>query len=100
MDNPLPKIIGEYLTYEDVLLVPGFSEVLPRDVTIVSKFSKNISLKTPIVSSAMDTVTESALAISMAQEGGMGVLHKNMTAEKQAMEVRNCLLYTSDAAHA
>jgi IMP dehydrogenase len=88
MDNPLPKIIGEYLTYEDVLLVPGFSEVLPRDVTIVSKFSKNISLKTPIVSSAMDTVTESALAISMAQEGGMGVLHKNMTAEKQAMEVR------------
>ncbi len=88
MDNLLPKIIGEFLTYEDVLLVPAFSEVLPRDVAIVSKFSRNISLKTPIVSSAMDTVTESALAIAMAQEGGMGVLHKNMTAEKQAMEVR------------
>lgn len=82
------KIIGEYLTYEDVLLVPGFSEVLPRDVIISSKFSKNITLKTPIVSSAMDTVTEAALAIAMAQDGGMGVLHKNMSAEKQAMEVR------------
>jgi IMP dehydrogenase len=82
------KIIGEYLTYEDVLLVPGFSEVLPRDVIISSKFSKNITLKTPIVSSAMDTVTEAALAIAMAQEGGMGVLHKNMSAEKQSMEVR------------
>ncbi len=88
MGNPLPKIIGEFLTYEDVLLVPAFSEVLPRDVSIVSRFSRNISIKTPIVSSAMDTVTESALAIAMAQEGGMGVLHKNMTAEKQAMEVR------------
>jgi IMP dehydrogenase len=68
--------------------VPGFSEVLPRDVIISSKFSKNITLKTPIVSSAMDTVTEAALAIAMAQEGGMGVLHKNMSAEKQSMEVR------------
>ena len=88
MPNLNQKIIGEYLTYEDVLLVPGFSEVLPRDVIISSKFSKNITLKTPIVSSAMDTVSEAALAIAMAQDGGMGVLHKNMTAEKQAMEVR------------
>ena len=88
MDNPLPKVIGEYLTYDDVLLIPSFSEVLPRDVDIESRFSKNIILKTPIVSSAMDTVTEAGLAIAMAQEGGMGVLHKNMTAEKQAMEVR------------
>ena len=88
MSKLTQKIIGEYLTYEDVLLVPGFSEVLPRDVIISSKFSKNITLKTPIVSSAMDTVTEAALAIAMAQDGGMGVLHKNMSAEKQAMEVR------------
>ena len=88
MSKLTQKIIGEYLTYEDVLLVPGFSEVLPRDVIISSKFSKNITLNTPIVSSAMDTVTEAALAIAMAQDGGMGVLHKNMSAEKQAMEVR------------
>lgn len=82
------KIIGEGLTYDDVLLIPNYSEVLPREVNIQSKFSKNITLNVPIVSAAMDTVTESAMAIAMAREGGIGVLHKNMTIEQQAAEVR------------
>jgi IMP dehydrogenase len=82
------KIIGEGLTYDDVLLVPNYSNVLPREVSIQSKFSRNISLNVPIVSAAMDTVTESAMAIAMAQEGGIGVLHKNMTIEQQAAKVR------------
>jgi IMP dehydrogenase len=82
------KIIGEGLTYDDVLLVPNYSEVLPREVSIQSKFSRNITLNVPIVSAAMDTVTESAMAIAMAREGGIGVLHKNMTIEQQAAEVR------------
>ncbi|KAB2814223.1 IMP dehydrogenase [Phaeocystidibacter luteus] len=82
------KVIGEYLTYDDVLLVPAYSEVLPRNVDISTKFTRNIELKTPIVSAAMDTVTESAMAIAIAQDGGIGVLHKNMTIEQQAMEVR------------
>ncbi|MGL2987738.1 IMP dehydrogenase [Flavobacterium sp. RSSA_27] len=82
------KIIGEGLTYDDVLLVPNYSSVLPREVSIQSKFSRNITLNVPIVSAAMDTVTESAMAIAMAQEGGIGVLHKNMTIEQQAAKVR------------
>ncbi len=82
------KVIGEYLTYDDVLLVPAYSEVLPRNVDISTKFTRNIELKTPIVSAAMDTVTESNMAIAIAQDGGIGVLHKNMTIEQQAMEVR------------
>jgi IMP dehydrogenase len=82
------KIIGEGLTYDDVLLVPNYSNILPREVSIHSKFSKNITLNVPIVSAAMDTVTESAMAIAMAQEGGIGVLHKNMTIEQQAAKVR------------
>ncbi len=82
------KILGEGLTYDDVLLVPAYSEVLPREVSIATKFSRNITLNVPIVSAAMDTVTESAMAIAIAREGGIGVLHKNMSIEDQAAEVR------------
>ncbi|MBE7629514.1 IMP dehydrogenase [Tenacibaculum piscium] len=82
------KFVGEGLTYDDVLLVPAYSEVLPREVSIQTKFTKNITINVPIVSAAMDTVTESAMAIAMAREGGIGVLHKNMTIEQQAQEVR------------
>ena len=88
MNAHTTKIIGEGLTYDDVLLVPNYSQVLPREVSIQTKFSRNITLNTPIVSAAMDTVTESAMAIAMAQEGGIGVLHKNMSIKKQAAEVR------------
>ena len=82
------KIVGEGLTYDDVLLIPAFSEVLPREVSIKTKFTRNITLNTPIISAAMDTVTESSMAIAIAREGGIGVLHKNMTIEQQAMKVR------------
>jgi IMP dehydrogenase len=82
------KFVGEGLTYDDVLLIPAFSEVLPREVSIQTKFTKNITLNTPIISAAMDTVTESAMAIAMAREGGIGVLHKNLTIEQQAAEVK------------
>ena len=82
------KFIGEGLTYDDVLLVPAYSEVLPREVNLSSQFTRNIRLNTPIISAAMDTVTESALAISIAQQGGIGVVHKNMTIAQQANEVR------------
>jgi IMP dehydrogenase len=83
-----PKFVGEGLTYDDVLLIPAFSEVLPREVSIQTKFTRNITLNTPVISAAMDTVTESDMAIAMAREGGIGVLHKNMTIEKQAIEVK------------
>ena len=82
------KFVGEGLTYDDVLLVPAFSEILPREVNTQTKFTRNITLNVPIISAAMDTVTESAMAIAMAQEGGIGVLHKNMTIAQQAKEVR------------
>ena len=82
------KIVGEGLTYDDVLLVPSFSQVLPREVEITSKFTRSISINVPIISAAMDTVTESKMAIAMAREGGIGVLHKNMTITQQAMKVR------------
>src|SRR5688572_7656872 len=82
------KFVPEGLTYDDVLLVPDYSEVLPREVNISSFFTKKIKLNTPIVSAAMDTVTEHSMAIAIAQEGGIGVLHKNMSIEDQAEQVR------------
>jgi IMP dehydrogenase len=82
------KFIGEGLTYDDVLLVPSYSENLPHEVSLTSKFTRNISINTPIISAAMDTVTEHELAISIAQQGGIGVIHKNMTVDRQANEVR------------
>ena len=88
MKAHLSKIVGEGLTYDDVLLVPAFSEVLPREVNISTQFTRNLRINVPIVSAAMDTVTESRMAIAMAQEGGIGVLHKNMTIEEQAAKVR------------
>ena len=83
------KFLGQGLTYDDVLLVPDYSETLPRDVSLKSRFSKNIPLNIPIISAAMDTVTESKMAIAMAREGGIGVLHKNMTIKEQAAKVRS-----------
>jgi IMP dehydrogenase len=82
------KFAGEGLTYDDVLLLPAYSQILPRDTNIQTKFTRDISINIPIVSAAMDTVTEARLAIALAREGGIGVLHKNMSIEGQAMEVR------------
>ena len=80
--------IREGLTYDDVLLVPAYSQVLPKDVVLTSKLTRNIEVKTPIIAAAMDTVTEANLAISIAQQGGIGVVHKNMTIAEQALHVR------------
>ncbi|MEJ2584455.1 MAG: IMP dehydrogenase [Robiginitalea sp.] len=88
MEAHQSKILGEGLTYDDVLLVPNYSEVLPREVDIRTQFTRNIRINIPIVSAAMDTVTESRMAIAIAREGGIGVLHKNMSIERQAMKVR------------
>ena len=82
------KFVGEGLTYDDVLLLPAYSEVLPREADISTRFTRGIGMNIPIVSAAMDTVTDSAMAIAMAQEGGIGVLHKNMPIEDQGAEVR------------
>ena len=83
------KIQSEGLTFDDVLLIPAYSEIMPRQVDITSRFSRNIKLNIPVVSAAMDTVTEACLAISIARQGGIGVIHKNMTAEQQAAQVRS-----------
>ena len=82
------RIIEEGLTFDDVLLVPAYSEVLPREVDLRCQFSRNIRLNIPVVSAAMDTVTEATMAIAIAREGGIGVIHKNMPIEAQAAQVR------------
>ena len=81
------KVQPEGLTFDDVLLVPAYSEVLPREVSVVTRFSRNIQLNIPIVSAAMDTVTEAPLAIALAREGGIGVIHKNMSIAEEAAHV-------------
>ena len=88
MTSQSSRFVGEGLTYDDVLLIPAYSEILPREVSVRSRFSRNITLNAPVVSAAMDTVTESEMAIAIAREGGIGVIHKNMTIEAQATHVR------------
>ena len=78
------RIAKEALTFDDVLLQPGYSDVLPREVDLSTRLTNDISLNIPLLSAAMDTVTEAPLAISLAQEGGMGIIHRNMTQEMQA----------------
>jgi IMP dehydrogenase len=89
------RLIQEALTFDDVLLVPAYSDILPRDVSLRTRLTAEIELELPIISAAMDTVTEARLAIALAQEGGIGVIHKNMTAEAQAREVRRVKKYES-----
>ena len=81
------KFVKEGLTFDDVLLVPAFSQVIPRDIELKTKLSKNITLNTPLLSAAMDTVTESRMAIAIAREGGIGIIHKNMSIEEQYDEI-------------
>ncbi|MDO9141580.1 MAG: IMP dehydrogenase, partial [Methylobacter sp.] len=89
------QILQEALTFDDVLLVPAHSTVLPRDVDMRTQLTREITLNIPLVAAAMDTVTEARLAIAIAQEGGIGIIHKNMTAEQQAREVRSVKKYES-----
>src|SRR3954463_2797879 len=89
------RLLGKALTFDDVLLVPAFSQVLPKDTSLATRLSRNITLNLPLVSAAMDTVTEARLAIAIAQEGGIGFVHKNMTAKQQAAEVARVKRYES-----
>ena len=89
------RLLGKALTFDDVLLVPAYSNVLPKDTSLATRFSRRIPLNLPLVSAAMDTVTESRLAIAIAQEGGIGVIHKNLTAQQQAAEVARVKRYES-----
>jgi IMP dehydrogenase len=89
------RIAKEALTFDDVLLQPGYSEVLPREVDLSTRLTAEITLNIPILSAAMDTVTEARLAIALAQEGGMGVIHKNMTIEDQARQVQTVKKFES-----
>ena len=93
------RLLGKALTFDDVLLVPAYSEVLPKDVTLATQFTRDITLNLPLVSAAMDTVTEARLAIAIAQEGGIGVIHKNMTAQEQAAEVSKVKRHESGVVH-
>jgi len=81
------KFLGDGLSFDDVLLVPGYSEVVPKDVDVSTVLGNNLKLSIPIISAAMDTVTESRMAIAMAREGGLGVIHRNMSIQRQAQEV-------------
>ncbi|NRF70082.1 IMP dehydrogenase [Aquincola sp. S2] len=89
------RLLGKALTFDDVLLVPAFSQVLPRDTSLATRFTRRIGLNLPLVSAAMDTVTEARLAIAIAQEGGIGIVHKNLTAKQQAAEVARVKRYES-----
>jgi IMP dehydrogenase len=89
------RLLGKALTFDDVLLVPAFSQVLPRDTSLATRLSRNIVLNLPLVSAAMDTVTEARLAIAIAQEGGIGIVHKNLTPKQQAAEVARVKRYES-----
>src|ERR1700683_1987044 len=89
------KDILESLTYDDILLIPAYSDIVPANITCESFFARDITLRTPLISAAMDTVTESKIARIMAQEGGLGVIHKNMNIETQALEVERVKKYES-----
>ncbi|MEN9539627.1 MAG: hypothetical protein RLZZ126_1862, partial [Pseudomonadota bacterium] len=89
------RLLGKALTFDDVLLVPAYSQVLPKDTSLSTPFSRHIALNLPLVSAAMDTVTEARLAIAIAQEGGMGIIHKNLTAREQAAQVAKVKRYES-----
>src|SRR5438132_13439795 len=89
------RLLGKALTFDDVLLVPAYSQVLPRDTSLATRLSRNITLNLPLVSAAMDTVTEARLAIAIAQEGGIGIVHKNLTPRQQAAEVARVKRYES-----